>query len=91
MLALQPVELRGQRRLGLPRRAPQRALQRPPQVAQAGLQLDGGALARFGGERHVAGHHEQHGEQALDHALVHFAGQVDALLELRARTPWYVA
>ena len=85
--SLQALDLLGERRLA------SRGALRPSgrcsarrRSRSAGLQLDGDPLARLARQLRVAREREQDAEQPLDHALVHLAGEVDALLQLaRAR------
>ena len=87
MLAGKALDLGHERRLGRPRRAPERALERRPQVRQRLLGLDRAALPRFGGQVALAVQRHRDPEQALDHALVDLAGQVDPMLELPRPLP----
>jgi hypothetical protein len=82
VLSPEALDLLEQGRLGLGRRAAERALERAPQVLQRGLELGADALPRRRAELRLAGEHELDAEQALDHGLVHLAREVHPLLQL---------
>ena len=78
----EPLDLLCESRLCRARRPAQRPLQGRAQVHQRRLRLDGAALARVTGQVAVAVKRHRDAEQALDHALVDLACQIDPLLEL---------
>ncbi len=77
---LHPLELGCERRARLRRNRRQRALQRAPQVGKRFLHLDPAALA-LGAVELLGTKRQRDAEQALEHALVDLAREVEALAE----------
>ena len=82
-----PVELGRERRAGLGRQRRERSLERTAQVAQRLLHLDPAALALGAVERLLGAERQRDPEQALEHALVDLAREVEPLAEPPGRAP----
>ena len=78
----QPFDLGQERRLRVARPATERALERRAQVGQSNLSLRRAPLARRRGQIAIAVQRHRDAEQALDHALVNLAREIDPVLEL---------
>ena len=81
VVAPQPSQLLAQGRAGVEAGRRQRLGEGVAQVVQRALHLVGAALTDLLAERTLGAQHQRHAEQALHHALVDFAGEVDAGLE----------
>ena len=81
----QPVDLGQQRRAGRARDPPERALQRAAKIAERRLRLGRAPSPGVGRQVALAVKRHRDAEQALDHALVDLAREVDPLLKLLER------
>ena len=77
----EPVELAAQRHAGVHRRGRERPLEGVAQVGQRRLHLVGAAAPRLVAQPRLRPERQRDAEQALHHALVDLAGEVDPGLE----------